>query len=263
MFRYSLIIMPLLAAGLCHADVTSIRPPDNPTLGNAIGCTASDDGTQPTVTSWSWYATGTTPKGTTYRLGGMQGGSSFTFPGSTPGTYTVGVVVSYAGRSGQPKPPSPKTLTTQVTIPPPDGNRIAAGSPAETAYYAANTLLFDVMSRGNVCGGFISGIAQERKLDIVDWFGVPQPNEDWWPTSAANTFHLIGPQIIDMQAYDSESPVDETWPTIPLFATLTWTQQLRIHFTYMDSSTSDSPLPPDIHYTYTKTSPADWSTVTN
>jgi hypothetical protein len=238
-------------AGQASAEVNGITPDPKPVLGNTLTCKALDDGNLPRVASWAWVVYGY-QKGCQWPVAcnSTQPGI-MTFPLGMPAQYQVGCVVTY----GQPNPPPRKQLAPVVmTVAEPKDVRIVTGNGVVVNCATANQMRFQVLDAGgNVCGGYLTGLAQERLYNTVDWWGQHQPDVDWRPASPVDTFKIQAGLILDTQAVGVGS-----WSNISVGATFTFDQDLRIHYLYPDGTTTLDCSLGTVHYVYTKVDQDNW-----
>jgi len=132
-------------------------------------------------------------------------GTSVTVPEAYPGTFTIWAYIVYGGASGVPSP-NPKTLSTSITVPPPDALVLNSGNNVTVPLGQYNPTTFIVYSKGvpvSYNGTFVQELITEFKNlapgpnNTVVW-NQSNAKTDWVPASGGDPkFSTSGSLVTD------------------------------------------------------------------
>jgi hypothetical protein len=167
-----------------------------------------------------------------------------------PATFTLGCKLTYAG----PNPPAPKIITATAGDTFPGDISIVSANPQRQPFFQSDTWNFLVLDFNHTpCGPYLTGLAQERIYNRLDWWGNSPPPFGWYPDNPVPTFSMSQAHIFDNHSCDAGN-----WNAVPIGSHESADQDLRILFTYPAGGTVPCPLR-SVSYLITKVDNTNWS----
>jgi hypothetical protein len=223
-----LLLIPLAEAqGEARLIYTTDRPGNQIIYGCAIRYSIEGFSGYPRSFKWEYRSTtgtcGTTFGAMTERNTGPSQWVSEFYPGS----FQIRCTITYGPSPVTGITPKPEYPKLDITIPPPDGVRIAAGDGVSVPIGEDIDVIFAITCKDeDVCDAI--GLAQERISNVRDYKGRIIPFEYvWGPLSPHPRFYLSGNAIVDIKGY-TPKPL---WFDLPLVTFETATQELRLVIT--------------------------------
>jgi hypothetical protein len=221
-----LLLIPLAEAqGEARLIYTTDRPGNQIIYGCAIRYSIEGFSGYPRSFKWEYRSTtgtcGTTFGAMTERNAGPSQWVSEFYPGS----FQIRCTITYHPMPVSGVTPPQESPTLSITIPPPDGVRIAAGDGVSIPIGEDIDVIFAITCKDeDVCDAI--GDPEERLSNIRDHLDRPKPYPVHWIPPGPR-FYLSGGAIVDVKGF-RHRPV---WFTLPEGPFETGTQELRLVIT--------------------------------